>query len=101
MTDPEKLCALAEWHDVQDDKRGYTGEREVQHDLRVIALELELLREVEKAIKSLFNGSRKWMSDGDADQWEAFDFLAEAYAKQPVPLSSDSATTSEEPENAG
>ena len=37
MTDAEKLRALAKWHDLQDDKIGYFGEREVQADLLRIA----------------------------------------------------------------
>lgn len=40
-TDVEKLRLLADWHDVQDDARDYTSDREVQADLRRIATELE------------------------------------------------------------
>jgi hypothetical protein len=41
MTDAEKLRTLAVWHDLKDDERGYTGEREIQADLRRIANKIE------------------------------------------------------------
>ena len=41
MTDAEKLRTLAVWHDLKDDEMGYTGEREIQADLRRIANKIE------------------------------------------------------------
>lgn len=40
-TDAQKLRALATWLDKYDDDIGYTGERDVQADLRRIADDLE------------------------------------------------------------
>ena len=47
MTDADKLRILADWHDVQDDKREFSGEREVQRDLRRIADALETRKAVD------------------------------------------------------
>ena len=41
LSDPEKLRAIADWFDARDDKLPYTGEREIQADLRRIAYRLE------------------------------------------------------------
>lgn len=45
----DKLRLLAEWFDVQDNKKDYRGPREVQNDLRLISDEIVRLRaEVER-----------------------------------------------------
>jgi hypothetical protein len=41
-TDGKKLRTLAEWLDVKDDAEGFTGDREVQRDLRRIADRIDL-----------------------------------------------------------
>ena len=43
--DAWKLRLLADWHDLKDDERGYTGAREVQTDLRSIATELDATKD--------------------------------------------------------
>lgn len=41
LSDSDKLRLLADWHDKYDDNREYSGDREVQGDLRRIADAIE------------------------------------------------------------
>ena len=52
LTDADKLRILADWHDVQDDKKEFSGEREVQRDLRRIADALEAQQAVVVAARA-------------------------------------------------
>lgn len=82
LTDADKLRILADWHDAQDDKREFSGQREVQRDLRRMADALERQQAVVKqlredmmdAVEGLgvrpmqYNGlNRAWLNQTNAD----------------------------------
>ena len=49
LANEKKLTILADWFDVYDNERAYTGPREVQDDLRRIAADLRAMSRVVEA----------------------------------------------------